>query len=279
MRCNPGTRRSRWNRRWGRACRYARAGRASVDRLLAADRVQPQRRHAVKQRLARRQLVEMRRRHAAHPDLARSADRRAWSRDPNALPAWCRRAGKPCARRYRRPRSSDRSAAGCRPARDSASARGCRYGAGVGGSVSQQRTLRLRLAPQLFDDRGLVRGSDRHHRRLGALRHVADGSPRTFRRLGFGGRRRWRDRGNAEPARPATTCDFDASANFAASVRDLGASASFGASIGSFDGSTPCGAAAAKRSSNESDGPGGTVAGAEIAGGVRPCSNRAVGEP
>ena len=42
---------------------------AAEDRLLAADRFQPQRRHAVKQRLARLEFVDMRRRGAAHPDL------------------------------------------------------------------------------------------------------------------------------------------------------------------------------------------------------------------
>src|SRR5258708_37624538 len=41
---------------------------ASEDRVLAADRGQPQRRYPVKQRLARRQLVNMRRRRAEHSD-------------------------------------------------------------------------------------------------------------------------------------------------------------------------------------------------------------------
>src|ERR1700735_3407687 len=42
---------------------------ASVDGLFAANGIQSQRLHAVKQRLARRQLVKMRRRHAPHSDL------------------------------------------------------------------------------------------------------------------------------------------------------------------------------------------------------------------
>ncbi len=51
---------------------------------------------------------------------------------------------------------------------------------------------------------------------------------------------------------------FGASASF-------GASAGCGASASAFD-STPCGAAAANRSSNESNGPDGTLAGAPITG-------------
>ena len=45
--------------------------RPPVDGLLAANRVQPQRRHAVKQRFARGEVIEMRRRYAPHPDARR----------------------------------------------------------------------------------------------------------------------------------------------------------------------------------------------------------------
>src|SRR5215472_18514280 len=41
---------------------------AAVNRVLAADRVEPERRHAVEQRLPRRQFVDVWRRHAAHAD-------------------------------------------------------------------------------------------------------------------------------------------------------------------------------------------------------------------
>ena len=99
--------------------------------------------------------------------------------------------------------------------------------AGVGGRKRQQRRsmrLRLRLAPEFFDDRlPLVRG-ERHHRRLGALRHVAD---RRRRRL-----RRRRSRPDAVPARSRPSEPAPAAAigsfGFAASAC-FGASAGFGA--------------------------------------------------
>src|SRR5438445_9291711 len=42
---------------------------AAKNLVLAADRIEPQRRHAVEQRLARREIVDVRRRHALHPHM------------------------------------------------------------------------------------------------------------------------------------------------------------------------------------------------------------------
>jgi hypothetical protein len=64
----------------------------------------------------------------------------------------------------------------------------------------------------------------------------------------------------------ASVRGFEASAGFGASVRGFEVSVNFGVSVCDFDAS-PCGAAAAKRSSNESDGPGGIAATAATAGG------------
>ena len=50
-------------------------------------------------------------------------------------------------------------------------------GAGVGGCKRQQAALLL-LAPQLLGDRGSLARSDRHHRSLGTLRHIANGITR-----------------------------------------------------------------------------------------------------
>ena len=63
--------------------------------------------------------------------------------------------------------------------------------AGVGGHVSQQPARGRLLAPQLFDHALLLAGSNRHHGRLGALRHVTNGRSGGLRglvlhSLGFG---------------------------------------------------------------------------------------------
>ena len=115
--------------------------------------------------------------------------------------------------------------------------------------------LRLRRAPEFFDDRlPLVRG-ERHHGGLGALRHVADGSARRLRRRRLDGtRRRGSDRGNLNRRRRRflRLGDFGqlrrgcrlGRSPFGAG-RGLVTSASFGVS-GCAAGSTPCGAAARK---------------------------------
>ncbi len=65
--------------------------------------------------------------------------------------------------------------------------------AGVGGRKRQQRrSARLRPTPELFDDRLPVVGSDRHHGRLGALRHVVDRRHCRLLRPRLGGARRRR---------------------------------------------------------------------------------------
>src|SRR5256714_11439784 len=57
--------------------------------------------------------------------------------------------------------------------------------AGVGGGKSQQRSVRWLLAPELFHNSLLLAGGERDHRRLGALRHIANGRPRRCRRPGL----------------------------------------------------------------------------------------------